>query len=286
MKDFFRTTFPGDNRETRERLYHGEVFLAEASAASRAMADDAEEALARILELDEPRLAHRELAPEVFFERMGKLRRHIYLGERFHEHIREVVRACGFDPAAVAFDPARIRVVLPGGHRNPRAAPVYYAHRDTWYAHPQSLIVWWIPLHDVAPEETFVFYPDRFDREVANDSEIFDYGDWVKDGPELKIGWQDKDSGKTAGYPQALESRDPATGIGFSARRAQPLVFAGAHYHQTLPHDRDKVRYSLDFRVVVLEDERAGRGAPNADNRSRGSCLDDYLRPPSSSPAS
>ena len=61
------------------------------------------------------------------------------------------------------------------------AAPVYHPHRDIWYSHPAAMIVWWIPLDDLAPDETFELYPERFAAAVANDSEIFDYGDWVRD---------------------------------------------------------------------------------------------------------
>ncbi|MEO0415947.1 MAG: hypothetical protein AAF226_13450, partial [Verrucomicrobiota bacterium] len=199
--------------------------------------------------------------------------------ETYHQHLRDVVDDCGFDSHQVAFDPIRIRVVLPGGHHNPKAAPVYYPHRDTWYAHPESLLVWWIPLHDLKPEETFEFYLSKFDQPVANDSEIFDYSEWIKDGPALKIGWQKEDSGENGGYPSAQVDTRALQGTGFSCAAGGNLIFAGAHFHQTLAQDFDTIRYSLDFRVVHLDDVKSNRGAPNCDNRSRGSTLKDYIYP-------
>ena len=80
---------------------------------------------------------------------------------------------------AVAFDPLRLRIIQGGGHHNPAARAVYYPHRDTWYGHPQSLVVGWIPLDDLREEETFVFFPDYLRRAAPNDSEIFDYDAWV-----------------------------------------------------------------------------------------------------------
>jgi len=102
---------------------------------------------------------------------------------------------------------------------------------------------------------------------------------WIKDGLELKIGWQKKDSGMTADYPRALEEPNLESGFGFAPKAADQLVFAGSHYHKTLPQDLGTIRYSLDFRAVHLADAKADRGAPNADNRSRGSTLTDYIQP-------
>jgi hypothetical protein len=276
---FFKTTLPADNVAMRDRVFAGDVFLKPADSASQSLVARVISLMQERLEMEDIRTAHLKWSEEEMFDRIGSLRRTVYLDAEFHERVRAVVTECGFAPERVAFDPIRLRVVQPGGHRNPLAAPVYYPHRDTWYAHSQSMIVWWVPLHDLEPEETFVFYPNQLDQPVANDSEIFDYADWIKDGPALKIGWQKRDSGVTARYPGSLEKEMPVHAEGFCCRAGEHLIFSGAHYHKTLPHDLARTRYSLDFRVVHLDDAAAGRGAPNADNRSRGSTLKDYVQP-------
>lgn len=276
---FFHTQLDTENLSLRQRIFNGDVFLAPQSQATQDLVSRVVSLMEERLETDDIRTAHLKWSAEDLFDRLGALRRTVYLEKEFHEHVRSVVTECGFPPDKIAFDPIRLRVVQPGGHRNPLAAPVYYPHRDTWYSHPQSMIVWWVPLHDLEPEETFEFYPDHLEQVVANDSEIFDYSEWVKDGPALKIGWQKRDSGVTAKYPQSLEKQMPDRAEGFSCKRAEQLIFTGAHYHKTLPHDLDRTRYSLDFRVVHLDDVEADRGAPNTDNRSRGSTLKDYVRP-------
>ena len=63
-----------------------------------------------------------------------------------------------------AFDPLRLRIIKGDGHHNPAAKAVYYPHRDTWYGHPQALIVGWLPLDDLREDETFVFFPDYLRR--------------------------------------------------------------------------------------------------------------------------
>ena len=190
---------------------------------------------------------------------------------------RDVLEESGWDLESCAFDPVRLRVVPHKGHENPRAKSVYYAHRDTWYSHSQSLITWWIPLDDLREEETFVFYPQYFKEEVANDSEIFDYDRWTQKNWDLKIGWQNKNDGLTAKYPSLTGSFDEKSTTGFACRKAQNLLFSGAQFHQTLKQETGQTRFSLDFRVVHKGDHAKGLGAPNVDNRSTGCSLKDYI---------
>ncbi len=270
---------PTDNLALRETLFAGGLHLAKANTASTLVVEEVRQAIVDQFGITDIRTAHLQISDEDFFAHMGELRRLFYLDPHYLNRLREILTSYGFDPERCAFDPFRIRVILPGGHRNPKAAPVYYSHRDTWYSHPQSLIVAWLPLHDLTPEETFHFYPDYFDKEVPNDSQIFDYSDWIKDGPALKIGWQKSDSGVTGGYPRGLEKETPAKKIGFSCKAGETLFFSGSQFHQTREQDLGTIRFNLDFRIVHLDDEVAKRGAPNVDNRSQGNILADYIHP-------
>jgi len=265
----------------RAALYAGDVFLTSPTAASQRLVAAVRARLADVLGCAPPEIRN---APErmpnaELFTRIGALRRELYLEPQFHALLRDVVAGGGLDPARVAFDPLRLRVVRHRGHENPLAAPVYHPHRDTWYAHPRALIAWWVPLDDLAAEETFVFYPERFRAPVDNDSEIFDYADWVRDGWELKIGWQKLAAGAEARYPRAAPGAATGPAVGFACRTADNLVFSGAHFHATLPQATGRTRFSLDFRLVDLDDHAAGLGAPDVDNRSRGSSLGDYIHP-------
>jgi len=269
---------PDDPAAARRALYGGAVAHLGPTPASLEVVTDALAVLREELGFDTVRAAHDLLDGAEAFRRLGRVRKRLYLEPRFHEALARVVGAAGFDPAEIAVDPMRLRVVAHGGGDDPRAAPVYYGHRDTWYAHPQALITWWIPLFDLPEEETFVFYPDAFARAVPNDSEIFDYDAWVRDGWGLKIGWQDREAGRTARYPAVIGAADQGPAVGFSCRAGDNLLFSGAHFHRTRAHTAGRTRYSLDFRMVHLGDHAASLGAPNADNRSRGSCLGDYVR--------
>ncbi|MCU0657426.1 MAG: phytanoyl-CoA dioxygenase family protein [Polyangiaceae bacterium] len=262
----------------RDALYQGEVFLLAPTRASLLLTREVLALLEDRLGPD-PRAVHQHLSNEQIFARVGELRRLFFLDPHFHQRTRELIDAVGLDPGRCAFDPMRLRVVLHDGHKNPLARAVYYPHRDTWYAHPPSVIAFWIPLHDLLPDETFVFYPERLRSEIPNDSERFDYPTWVKKDWGLKIGWQGERDGERAHYPGTLGAPDPGPAVGFSCQRGETLLFAGAHYHQTLAQSTGRTRFSLDFRVVHLGDLEAGRGAPSVDRRCTGSAVVDYVHP-------
>lgn len=268
---------PADNRECRKALYRGELFKGAPTDASEQLVAEVHRLLAFELGCSDPRRAHEELSAEEFFRGIGRVRKQLFVERHYHDRVSEVIAALGFDPEEVAFDPLRLRSIVHRGHENPRAAPVYYPHRDTWYAHEQGIIAWWIPLHDLEAHETFVFEPDKFDQPVENDSARFVYEAWVEEGWDLKIGWQDMDAGTKAEYPAARLSSGHEEG--FACRRAENLLFSGAQFHRTLPQATGLTRYSMDFRILHLPDHAAGLGAPNVDNQSRGAALVDYVRP-------
>lgn len=263
----------------RRAVYDGRVLLLGDTDASRELVKSVLSLLASELGSEDVRGAPRELSNDELFQRIGRVRKTLYMDPEWHARLRAVLAAHGFDPDEIAFDPLRLRVVSHLGHENPLAAPVYYPHRDTWYGHSQALITWWIPLHDLAEDETFVFYPERFCVPVPNDSEVFDYDEWVRNGWSLKIGWQDLEAGKRARYPRVIGELEGGKAVGFSCRAGENLLFSGAQFHRTLPQAFGRTRYSVDFRLVHLADHASGFGAPNVDNRSRGSALVDYVKP-------
>lgn len=269
---------PPSNDATRQALYAGEVFLTAPTEASSRLVAAVRADIEDVLGPD-PRRAQLRLDPPVFFAKVGALRRLLYLGDRYHALSREVMAGMGFDPAQMAFDPLRARVILHAGHEDPRAAAVYYPHRDIWYGHPPGLINWWIPLDDLEAAETFEFYPDYFHRPIPNDSEIFDYDAWVAQGWSLKIGWQDRDAGLQAKYPGIIGSPPLGPRVGFACEAGANLLFAGAHLHATRPQSFGRSRFSVEFRAVHLGDHAAGRAAPRIDDRSRGTALNDYIHP-------
>ncbi len=276
---FISRTAPKTHPALRQALYDGTVFHFPKSAATTRIATQATALLSAELAPGPIREAQFRLTNEEFFQRIGRIRKILFTARPFHQAVREVLCDHGFDPGENAFDPLRLRVVTHRGFEIESAAPVYYAHRDTWYGHPQCQITWWIALHDASDEETFEFYPDYFDQPVPNNSETFCYDEWVKNGWGLKIGWQNINAGKTARYPGQTAEVELRRRESFSCAAGDLLLFAGSHFHQTRKNLTGRTRFSLDFRTAHLPDYRSGIGAPGVDNRSRGSAVPDYVQP-------
>jgi hypothetical protein len=275
----YRPELPRDPELAYRELYRGEIFQLQPTAASVALVSEVWALMQAEGLGEDPRHALQEMSEQQLFERVGRIRRQLYLEPAFHRRVFEVIGSAGFDPDRVAFDPVRLRVVGHRGHHNPRAVALYYPHRDTWFSLSQSVIAWWIALHDLPPSESFVIYPEWFERPIDNDSERFDYDRWRVDPRGLKIGWQSRDAGKEVHYSGAKGPFDPGRIVPLDAKRGDNVIFSGQHLHQTLKHEAGYTRYSLDFRFVCWDHHHRAVGAKNVDNRSRGSASDDYVRP-------
>lgn len=261
----------------RAALYAGRIFLLPPMPATLALA----EAVQALIddEFGGPGLRRRagRLPGERLFAGIGRIRRTLFTAPAWHAHVQAVLQAAGFCPGAHPFDPLRLRTVLHRGHERPEAAPVYLHHRDTWYAHPPATVTGWIPLDDLAPEETFLFFPDAFAKAVPNDSEVFDFRAWTADGGARRIGWQGRPAGPAPRYPAMTGTDAPGEPLGFACRRGSLLLFSGAHLHATRPQATGRARFSLDFRFAHRGDVAAGHGAPDVDNRSTGSAFAAYV---------
>ncbi len=63
-----------------------------------------------------------------------------------------------------------------------------------------------------------------------------------------------------------LEDIDTSAELRVAANSGEMLIFSGAHLHGTVANFTDKVRFSVDFRLIHLQDLLHKRGAPNVDN--------------------
>ena len=276
VSDGWQHSLPSENTRTRSALYEGALFHLGSTAASLALVGDVEALMATHLGPD-PGHAKEALGDEGFFASVGRIRRVLFEDTHFHRRVYAVVEACGFAPDEIAFDPVRLRVVSHGGHHEPRAAPIYYPHRDTWFALSPAVIAWWIAVHDIEPTESFEIYPGWLERPVDNTSELFDYDAWTRDARELRIGWQHRDAGRLVHYSGTRGPFEPGPTVQLRAHRADNVIFAGAHLHKTRENRAGYTRYSLDFRMIHRDDHLRGLGPASVDNRSLGCATRDYV---------
>src|SRR4051812_20013274 len=77
-------TAPADNLALRESLYRGDIYLLDATPASQRFVTRALDLLQQELGPESVRKAQFRLSDSEFFQRIGKLRRTLYLQPEFH----------------------------------------------------------------------------------------------------------------------------------------------------------------------------------------------------------
>ena len=253
----------------RTALYGGAVFMAPAGSAAHAVATHVRAEVERQMPGADLRTAHLTLEDATLRAHLAAARTACAQERSLRIALRALVEALGLDAGTYLFDTPRLRANLPHAHRKPEARAAYVAHRDTWYANPQSQVNLWLAPHACTEDVTFMFYPERFTVPVANDSAAFDYAVW-----RSTVGWQ---SGRAGAYPAALPGADLGAAVGFACGAADTLMFSAAQLHQSRGHDGPLLRLSLELRLVHVGDHARGLGAPNADNAARGDATTDYL---------
>ncbi|MCB1141976.1 MAG: hypothetical protein H7A24_05000 [Leptospiraceae bacterium] len=164
-------------------------------------------------------------------------------------------------------DLPRVRSLSPESHLDEKAKKAFYAHRDTWYANSPSQINLWIPLHPIDPSNSFVFFPEYFQRSVLNDSAEFKLGEFIHSG-----GFQN--SLNTNSFPTTQEII--CGGDSFYCDTGEAIVFSAHHLHTTSPNVSLKNRWSMEFRIVYSEDREQGLEAFELDNMSSGDFTESF----------
>jgi len=257
MTEFnFVTEIPKENIDLRQSIYKGDIYKLPSSEMSLALAQDIYQSIEDIFGNDMHNL-HKLGDHEVSLEKLDVLKNALKEDSKYGYAVHALMMEKGFKPSENLDDYMRLRANVPGGYKNEAAKVAYAAHRDTWYANPQSQMNWWIALHDILPEQGFIFYPSYFNKPVKNNSSEFKYEEWIE-----------------GGYPEAQEALENP--VKFFCKAGEIVLFSAAHLHQTSAHNNEHVRYSVDFRTVHIRDQEQGLGAPNADNGSAPKAMDDY----------
>ena len=277
MPKTIKNSAPINNDDLRKSIYNGDIYKLPATDQSLQIVDTAIRLITEEFKTEDIRKVYNTIDKDEYFYAIGRLRKKLFKEEILNTLLIELLEGLNFSVSDCKIEPLRLRAICHDGHLNPKAAPIYYPHRDTWYSHPQSLIVFWFPLDDLEENETFEFYPEYFNQPVQNDSQYFNYDQWIKDGEEKKIGWQNINTGTDSLYPTIQNDLKPKEKINFSCKKGEILIFSGSQYHKTIPQSLGTTRYSADFRLVNMKHYQNNLGAPNVDNQSQGSALIDYI---------
>lgn len=245
------------DRAARERLFSGAILVFRGAPAVAALVELVRQ---RILEAMAP---HDPPHVQNALDRAGLTRRCEALTERV-EADREIAAALdaalaslGADPDRTFRDRMRLRIQVSGGDLDGRRPMTLPPHRDTWGSNVMAQVNWWAPLFAIDERRTVAFWPDLFDRAVANTS-----GDWDYDA---LIASRRRGETDYPLLPRCMTSDDLGPARPAVIDVGDLMAFSGAHLHAGTVNGSGLVRYSLEVRSVDRDDLRSGRGARNVD---------------------
>lgn len=134
-------------------------------------------------------------------------------------------------------------------------------HRDTWGVGIQQQINWWAPIMPLAYKRTLAFYPDYWQRKLANNTATWSIEKY------LHLQKTAKNKGKAPSYPSAPQNTSEALTPPYMVRPScgQILAFSSAHLHSSVINRTDRTRFSFEIRTVHVSHIQQQFGAPNVD---------------------
>lgn len=269
----FDSTMGDDER--RSRLYAGELFMYSPTPESLALVEFARAMLEKAFAPLEPESAQYSMPVEAYAELLGDLKPRFIHHPQCKRLLPQLLMRHGCDPHKTYFDVPRMRSSTSEEYLTTGIAYAFHPHRDTWYSAPFSQINWWLPIYPLTPDNCMAFHPHYWSRGLVNSSHTYNYQEWNR---RSRFNAAQHIGTDSRPQPKALEPVQLEPDIRLLPQPGGLIVFSGAQLHSSVPNTSGRTRFSVDFRVVHLDDVRALAGAPNVDSRCTGSTMSDYLR--------
>ena len=264
------------DRERRNCLYQGDIFVYSPTEASLAFCRFAREMIVAAFAGMDPESAQHSMDVRDYAKLLGDLKPAFIHHPESKAHIQRVLHSAGCDSAATYFEVPKLRSSTSGKYLTAGIAYAWHPHRDTWYSAPPCQINWWMPIYPITAQNCMAFHPKYFDTAVENTSSGYNYYEWnVKHRGAQITEYLNHD-------PRPLPAPKGPIDCSSDIRLVCPvgglILFSGAHLHSSVPNDSGKTRFSLDFRTADIDDLRHGRGATNVDSACSGTVLNEFRR--------
>ncbi len=267
-------TNPGVSNETlRQLLFSGELVLFTDLPAVAELVAHTRQEIESLFAPHDPQQAHQYFSDSQLAGMLSAWKPRFMRLPKSLRLAKEVLAQIGFDPMTTHYDLLKPRTSYPVGHLTTGIAYAFPWHRDTWYAAARQQINLWFPVWDVRADNAMGFDPAGFGRKVPNNSSEFDYYRRNEERKSLAnvVG------NDTRAQPGAIAWRVDHEDI-FLIAPGQILLFSGDQLHRSIPNTSAVSRYSVDYRIVNVEDIEAGRGAPALDVACTGTAIRDFKR--------
>ncbi|BBB25343.1 hypothetical protein [Amphritea japonica] len=175
------------------------------------------------------------------------------------------LRQCGVELNLSYADKLFLRSVPPRESEQPDS-PMFRGsikpHRDTWGSNIQQQINWWSPVYPVTEQSAIVFYPDYWDRAVANSTDRWSFEAFCTARDQAG-------EDGSIDYPYAPQVLEPIETTREQIVVVEPgdlLCFSSAHLHASVPNSSGQTRYSYELRTFNLDDIARTHMPINVDN--------------------
>lgn len=248
----------------KEAIYAGDIFLNTQLRAAKELCAFAQESITAAFDGETNHQALHTLMPvEEFVVLVTRLKGQFTNSLRAKELIRSFTDEIGAAPEEFIFDVPRIRVVPNYDYLHAGVSYAYKPHRDTWYGGVDCQINTWMPVYTIQPDQTMMINPAYFDVPVQNTSAQWSLSDWI-DVQRQRA--KDNVKEEARQHPVPTEAINDASELRIAGNTAEMLVFSGSHLHGTVPNYTQQTRFSVDFRLMHLDDLKHQRGAINVDS--------------------
>lgn len=274
---------PLDDEQRRQSLYGGDLFVYSSTRATDDFSAFARELIVEAFGDDDPQTVQDRMPVEKYIEVLKELKPKFIHHPESKKHVQRVLADLGCDAHQVHFDVPRLRSSTSDGYLTTGIAYAWHPHRDTWYSAPRTQINIWLPVYDLDADNTVMFHPPYFEREVPNDSKQYNYYEWNTKYRAAAASQVGKD---TRPLPGPTEEVEMDSQIRVVVPIGGLVLFSAAHLHSSVPNTSGKTRFSIDFRVVHAGDIKAEKGAPTQDVHCTGSNIRDFMRAKDLAPVS
>ena len=261
--------------DRRAALYQGDLVVYSPTAPSAALCAFARELIEEAFHPLNPEHAQFEMNVQSYAALLADLKPKFIHHSESKRLIKDILCGLGCDATSTYFDVPRLRTSTSHNYLTTGIAYAFHPHRDTWYSAPMCQINYWMPVYDVSPDNIMAFHPRYWSVPLRNSSSKYDYQRWnatSRFNAAQQIGTDVREQ------PKALESVECNPDIRLVTPIGGLQMFSAAQLHSSLPNESGRTRFSIDFRVVNIDDAAACRGAPNIDSFCTGTAIGDFLR--------
>jgi len=267
---------PFSDEQRRQLLFEGQLFAYSPRRSTLAFIEFAKTLIREAFAPLDPETAQYELSVEQYADILVKLKPGFIHHPEAKRLIRDIFVEMGCDLEKTYFDVPKMRSSTSDNYLTTGIAYAWHPHRDTWYSAPPCQINWWIPIYDFQSNNAMAFHPQYWNRPVLNSSKGYNYYLWNQQNRGAHVAQFLKEDPRPLPKPTEQLELDPQ--IRLIVPAGGIVLFSGAQMHSSVPNTSKKTRFSIDFRVVNLDDVAAKRGAPRVDEECTGTTMRDYLR--------